>query len=110
MKKSLAIMSTGIMVALLLASPLFTSPAQAQIKLSYANFPPAPTFPCVQMERWKAEVEKRTNAKVKIDTYPGSTLLQAKNMFDGVAAGTADIGSTAPSYFPGMFPIIETGD
>ena len=23
------------------------------ITLSYANFPPAPTFPCVQMERWK---------------------------------------------------------
>jgi TRAP-type C4-dicarboxylate transport system substrate-binding protein len=110
MKKSLAIMSTGIMVALLLASPLFTSPAQAQIKLSYANFPPAPTFPCVQMERWKAEVEKRTNGKVKIDTYPGGTLLHAKNMFDGVAAGTADIGCSCPSYFPGMFPVVEAVD
>src|SRR4030042_826915 len=110
MKKSLAIMSTGIMVALLLASPLFTQPAQAQIKLSYANFPPAPTFPCVQMERWKTEVEKRTNGKVKIDTYPGGTLLHAKNMFDGVAAGTADIGCSCPSYFPGMFPVVEAVD
>lgn len=86
------------------------TPAQAQIKLTYANFPPAPTFPCVQMERWKAEVEKRTGGKVKVDTYPGGTLLGAKNMFDGVAAGTADIGCTSTSYFPGMFPVVEAVD
>jgi TRAP-type C4-dicarboxylate transport system substrate-binding protein len=110
MKKSLAIMSIGIMVALLLASPLFTPLAHAQITLSYANFPPAPTFPCVQMERWKTEIEKRTNGKVKVNTYPGGTLLHAKNMFDGVAAGTADIGNSCPSYFPGMFPVVEAVD
>ncbi|MDI7260849.1 MAG: TRAP transporter substrate-binding protein [Thermodesulfobacteriota bacterium] len=103
-------MSLGLMGALLLESSLFMSPAHAQIKLSYANFPPAPTFPCVQMERWKTEVEKRTAGKVKIDTYPGGTLLHAKNMFDGVAAGTADIGSTCTSYFPGMFPVVEFVD
>lgn len=100
-------LSLGLFGTLLLGSSLFTSTANAQIKLSYANFPPAPTFPCVQMERWKTEIEKRTAGKVKIDTYPGSTLLNPKNMFDGVAAGTADIGSTATSYFPGMFPIVE---
>ena len=32
------------------------------IKLRYANFPPAPTFPCIQMERWAREVEKRTRS------------------------------------------------
>jgi TRAP-type C4-dicarboxylate transport system substrate-binding protein len=62
------------------------------------------------MERWKKEIEKRTNDKVKVDTYPGGTLLHAKNMFDGVAAGTADIGCTCTSYFPGMFPIVEAVD
>ena len=110
MRKSSILISIGIWMALLLGSGLVPIPAQAQIKLTYANFPPAQTFPCVQMERWKTEVEKRTNGKVKVDTYPGSTLLQSKNMFDGVAAGTADIGSTATSYFPGMFPIIEAVD
>lgn len=99
-----------ILTVFLSGSAWMTSPVQAQTKLSYANFPPAPTFPCVQMERWKTEVEKRTAGKVKIDTYPGGTLLGAKNMFDGVAAGTADIGSTATSYFPGMFPVIEFVD
>ena len=109
-QKGLSIMLIGFMMALLLGGVLLTPPVQAQIKLTYANFPPAPTFPCVQMERWKAEVEKRTNGKVKIDTYPGGTLLHAKNMFDGVAAGTADIGCSCPSYFPGMFPVVEAVD
>jgi TRAP-type C4-dicarboxylate transport system substrate-binding protein len=110
MVKRFGFMSMGLMFALLLGSSLFTPPAQAQIKLSYANFPPAPTFPCVQMERWKTEVEKRTNGKVKVDTYPGSTLLNPKNMFDGVIAGTADIGCLATSYQPGAFPVVEAVD
>ena len=75
------------------------------IKLSYANFPPAKTFPCVQMERWKKEVEKRTHGKVTIETYPGGTLLGAKNMLSGVMQGQADIGCLCMSYQPGVFPL-----
>ena len=83
----------GIFLAVFMIATLMPVPAQAgPIKLSYANFPPAPTFPSVQMERWKKEVEKRTQGKVAINTYPGSTLLGAKNMMDGVIAGQADIG------------------
>ena len=99
--------------ALLLMSVLVTvfflvsfGPGQAAaetIELSYANFPPAPTFPCVQMERWKTEVEKRTNGQVKVKTYPGGTLLGAKDMMDGVIAGQADIGNLCQAYQPGRF-------
>ncbi len=78
--------------------------------LSYANFPPASTFPCVQMERWKEEVEKRTEGSLKINTFPGGTLLGAKNMFDGVMMGQADIGCFAMSYHPGRFPVLEAVD
>ncbi|HOE16986.1 MAG TPA: TRAP transporter substrate-binding protein [Syntrophorhabdaceae bacterium] len=84
--------------------------AQSPIVLKYANFPPAPTFPCVQMERWAKEVEKRTAGKVKIQTFPGGTLLPAKNIFDGVISGTADIGNFAMSYQPGRFPVSEAID
>ena len=104
-QKGLSIVLIGFMMTLLLGGFLFTSPAQAQIKLTYANFPPAPTFPCVQMERWKVEVEKRTGGKVAVQTFPGSTLLNPKNMFEGVISGTADIGCLAMSYQPGRFPL-----
>jgi TRAP-type C4-dicarboxylate transport system substrate-binding protein len=82
----------------------------ATITLNYANFPPASTFPCVQMEHWRAEVEKRTAGKVKVNTFPGGTLLGAKDIFDGVIAGTADIGNFAMSYQPGRFPVSEAMD
>lgn len=91
------------------AVPSVTSPA-ATITLNYANFPPASTFPCIQMEHWKTEVEKRTGGKVKVNTYPGGTLLGAKDIFDGVIAGTADIGNFAMSYQPGRFPVSEAMD
>jgi TRAP-type transport system periplasmic protein len=87
-----------------------SQPAAGQIVLKYANFPPAATFPCVQMERWKTEVEKRTGGRVKVQTFPGGTLLSAKNIFDGVVAGTADIGNFGMSYQPGRFPVSETVD
>jgi TRAP-type C4-dicarboxylate transport system substrate-binding protein len=97
-------MLVGFFFAALLAVPVWISPALAgPVKLKYANFPPAQTFPCVQMERWKTEVEKRTNGKVAVDTFPGGTLLGAKNMMDGVIAGTADIGCLCMAYQPGRF-------
>jgi TRAP-type C4-dicarboxylate transport system substrate-binding protein len=93
-----------VALAVVGTAALMPKPACAgPIKLNYANFPPAPTFPCVQMERWKTEVEKRTNGQVVVNTYPGGTLLDAKNMMDGVIAGQADIGCLCMAYQPGRF-------
>jgi TRAP-type C4-dicarboxylate transport system substrate-binding protein len=103
MKKRMITALTFSLVFLLAAVWLPQAAAAETITLSYANFPPAPTFPCVQMERWKAEVEKRTNGKVQIKTYPGGTLLGAKEMMDGVIAGQADIGNLCMAYQPGRF-------
>ncbi|MBN2332169.1 MAG: TRAP transporter substrate-binding protein [Deltaproteobacteria bacterium] len=100
-----ALLVLGIMLTAGL--PLTAPPVGAEtIKLNYANFPPAPTFPCVQMERWAKEVEKRTNGQVKVTTFPGGTLLGAKNMLDGVISGLADIGCFCPPYIPGRFPLM----
>jgi len=99
----------SVLFLALLAAPV-TAPAAETITLRYANFPPAPTFPCVQMERWAKEVEKRTHGKVKVQTFPGGTLLAAKNIFDGVISGMADIGNFAMSYQPGRFPVSEAVD
>jgi TRAP-type C4-dicarboxylate transport system substrate-binding protein len=99
------------LVILAAVAPSYATAATATpMTLSYANFPPASTFPCIQMERWAKEVEKRTNGQVKINTFPGGTLLPAKNIFDGVIAGTADIGNFAMSYQPGAFPVSEAVD
>ena len=104
--KRLGILLIGIFTATLLLSVMGPMPAVAEeVKLNYANFPPAPTFPCVQMERWKTEIEKRTNGKVRVNTFPGGTLLNAKNMLEGVIAGQADIGCLCMAYQPGRFVV-----
>lgn len=99
----LHIITAVFATALFLSSSFVGVSAAKTITLSYANFPPAPTFPCVQMERWKTEVEERTNGQVSINTYPGGTLLGAKDMMDGVIAGQADIGCLCMAYQPGRF-------
>lgn len=106
MKRKSGLRFLGVGVAVLVAF-FAGSPAvdAGPIKLSYANFPPASTFPCVQMERWKIEVEKRTNGGVAIDTYPGGALLGDKNMMDGVIAGQANIGCLSMAYQPGRFVV-----
>ena len=98
----------ALFVAVLLLTAGFAH--AAEISLTYANFPPAATFPSVQMERWAKEVETRTGGKVKVKTFPGGTLLNAKNMVEGVTSGIADIGNFAMSYQPGRFPVAESVD
>ena len=64
MVKRLICTTTLFLFTIVTCFLLFQAPVMAgAIKLNYANFPPAPTFPCVQMERWKVEVEKRTKQK-----------------------------------------------
>ncbi len=105
MKRFKTFATTAIMTAFL-AVLLCQSPAGAKsISLNYANFPPAPTFPCVQMEQWKSEVEAKTQGKVRINTFPGGTLLGARDMMDGVIAGQADIGCLCMAYQPGRFMV-----
>ncbi|HEY5719046.1 MAG TPA: TRAP transporter substrate-binding protein, partial [Gammaproteobacteria bacterium] len=89
------------LVALAAALPL----RAAEINLTYAFFAPAGTFPGRQMAHWAEEVNKRTGGKVEVKTFPAGTLLGAKEMYDGVRQGVADIGLGAPSYDPGRFPL-----
>jgi len=80
------------------------------IELNYAFFAPAGTFPAVQMEKWAEELEKRTDGKVEVNTFPGGSLLTAENMYDGVANGLADIGLSSTTYEPGRFPLLAISD
>jgi TRAP-type C4-dicarboxylate transport system substrate-binding protein len=106
MRRIIGFVIAGIFLASLFTIILMPAPVKAgPIKLSYAQFAPPSTFVGVQLERWKKEVEKRTGGKVAIDAFHGGTLLGAKNMMDGVIAGTADIGSLCMAYQPGRFII-----
>ncbi len=81
--------------------------AQEPVTLRYANFPPPNTIPSVQMEHWAKEVQERTQGAVRIQTFPGGTLLDARSMPRGVARGQADIGCISVPYYPGSYPLFE---
>lgn len=111
MEKKVYLRLVGILALSIFMLVSFSAVTKAApIKLSYAFFAPSVTFPAVQMERWAKEVAKRTHGRVKVNTYPGGTLLGAKNMLDGVVSGVADIGCFCPPYMPGRFPLMEAVD
>lgn len=56
------------------------------------------------------EVEKRTNGRVKITIYPGSTLASPPETFDATIKGICDFGESLVSFISGRFPVSEACD
>ena len=76
--------------------------------LSMATFWPATAFQVAEMHQsWIDEISRRTDGRVRINIHPGGVLLGAREIYTGVASGAADIGTTCPSYTPGLFPLTE---
>ena len=83
----------------------------AEIELSAASLWPA-THPNYQnlIDAWGAEIAKRTSGKVKIIGYPTGTLCTAKEIYEAVTNGIADIGVSCFAYTRGRFPLMEAVD
>jgi len=77
------------------------------IELKFANYIPAPATHSVLLGEFCLELEERTGGRVKVDYFPGGTLLTAEAMFDGVIDGIADIGFSHVYYTPGRMPVTE---
>ena len=112
MKTKLPIILLAVMLTTL---PFFnactTPPAATEvIELTYSNFFPPTHFHSVLAEEWIKEIEKRTDGAVKITYYPGGSLVNAPQTYDGVVQGIADIGMSLFAYTPGRFPACEIVD
>jgi TRAP-type C4-dicarboxylate transport system substrate-binding protein len=87
------------------------SPCEASddpIELSLAHFWPAKHYlHTEQVVNWIAEIEKATNGRVKIRTYPAETLLKMKEMYQGVVDGIADVGIGVFALSYGRHPLME---
>lgn len=78
-------------------------------QLNLAHFQPAThAVETVLIQGWIKEIEKATDGRVKITSYPGNTLITGTEIYDGVVDGVADIGHSAYAYTRGRFPVIET--
>jgi TRAP-type C4-dicarboxylate transport system substrate-binding protein len=81
-----------------------------QFNLQFATFWPAVDFQVSEGHMaWAQEITDRVAAEtphtVDFTWHPGNVLLGPTEIYEGVAAGAADLGSTAPLYTMGMFPL-----
>jgi len=98
----------GIVCLMLTFFPLngaFAAPKV--INLKFANYFPPPSTQSKLCEDFIADLEKRTNGRVKVKYFPGGSLLKAPAVIKGVETGIADIGFSHCSYTAGRFPVME---
>ena len=77
------------------------------IEFSYSIFFPPTHVQCETAVAWAKEVEKRSNGRVKINTFPGGSLTQAPQCYDGVVNGISELGMSCFAYTRGRFPLLE---
>ena len=112
-KKSLLIsLPLAVIISLAFVLPNLNPPAFSAdvIKLKFVNFFPPPAGQSKICEEFIADVEKRTNGRVKIQYFAGGSLLKAPAIYNGIETGIADIGYTHVEYTPGRFPITGAGE
>jgi TRAP-type C4-dicarboxylate transport system substrate-binding protein len=83
------------------------SAAEKPIELNYSIFFPASHLQARTAADWAEEIEKRTEGRVKITMFPGGTLTQAPQCYEGVVNGISDIGMSVFAYTRGKFPLLE---
>ncbi len=97
------------LVILFLASVVTTSFAASDkpIKLTFSTVFPPVHFHTKLNRLFCDEIAKKTNGRVEITIYPGSTLTSATKNFEGVVKGLSDMGMSCPLYVAGRFPVSE---
>lgn len=84
--------------------------AETVIKLDFANFMPPTARVSMAIEDYAKEVERRSNGRVKINYYPGGTLVSLPQTYDAVTKGIADMAHGSLSFLKGRFPLSEVLD
>ncbi|MCK4785649.1 MAG: TRAP transporter substrate-binding protein [Desulfobacteraceae bacterium] len=82
----------------------------APIKLTFSIFFPPTHGQAIAAMDFAKEIEKRTNGKVQITTFPGGTLTKAPLCYDGVVKGISDMGNSCFAYTRGRFPVMAAVD
>ena len=108
--KKIAITCTLIFTVFTLMAIMPSASTAEQIKLTYSNFFPPTHIQSKLSEAWCKEVEKRTQGRVTVQYFAGQTLTKAKQTYDSVIDGIADIGTSALAYTRGRFPVINAVD
>ncbi len=88
-------------------TPTTPTPAQViQLKMDSPNVAGS-AFYERGMLPWARGIEWASNGRIKVTTYPGSTLFAEKDVVESMAAGLADVARIMNQVHPGRFPLQE---
>jgi TRAP-type C4-dicarboxylate transport system substrate-binding protein len=108
--KKIAISVTLVLTVFTLMAVIPSASTAKEVKLTYSNFFPPTHIQSKLSEAWCKEVEKRTEGRVTVQYFAGQTLTKAKQTYESVMDGIADIGTSALAYTRGRFPVISAVD
>lgn len=81
--------------------------ADDTIKLNLSGIMPGGHLQAELNQLFSDMIAERTNGRVEITVYPGSTLTPATKNFEGAAKGISDLAMGCPLYTAGRFPVSE---
>lgn len=68
---------------------------------------PSTSITAVGLERFKAEVEEKSEGRIQINIFYGSTLGALADAYDNLLMGTSDMAWGANAHYTGRFPCTE---
>lgn len=110
MPRKLLSASIALLSGILLFGGMVPATSHAQTTLTYSSFFPPTHIQSKLAEAWCQEVEKRTEGRVTVQYFSGQTLTKAKQTYDSIVDGIADVGTSALAYTKGRFPVMGAID
>lgn len=90
-----------------IGSFLIGTPALAVIKWKVScHYPSASPSYQASVIKVAKEIEKRTNGRMQIETYPANSLVPSKELFNAIKRGMLPMGIAATSYFRAQIPAV----
>ncbi|MBC5638044.1 TRAP transporter substrate-binding protein [Ornithinibacillus sp. BX22] len=74
-------------------------------ELDFSHFFPPTHFMEEEIQSFAAELEEKTDGRIKITSYPGAALAAPDEHFDAAATGSVDFALSVHGYTPGEFPL-----
>ncbi len=76
-----------------------------ELALDFSHFFPPTHFMEEEIQSFAEDLEKETDGRVKVTSYPGASLAAPDEHFDAAATGSVDIALSVHGYTPNQFPL-----
>jgi TRAP-type C4-dicarboxylate transport system substrate-binding protein len=100
--KGLCVLVITVSVLVLFAQ---ADAASAVKELKWAVFVPESAYDSPPLKGFRDDIERYTNGAVKIRIFWPGQIAEVKEMVDLVKRGSIDMSTTAPTFYPSMFPL-----